>query len=76
MAREKISMLTLDINPAQATPRQVYEMATTLRRMRADRRLSETRKFQAEARLRELMRDPDFREKMETATRCASRPHV
>ncbi len=76
MAREKISMLTLDINPAQATPRQVYEMATTLRRMRADRRLSETRKFQAEARLRELMRDPDFREKMETATRCASRPRV
>ena len=76
MAREKISMLTLDINPAQATPRQVYEMATTLRRMRADCRLSETRKFQAEARLRELMRDPDFREIMVTATRCASRPRV
>lgn len=76
MAREKISMLTLDINPARATPRQVYEMAITLRRMRANRRLSETRRSQAEVRLEELMQDPDFRDKVETATRCASRPHI
>lgn len=74
MARERISMLTLDINPARATPRQVYKMAITLRRMRVDRRFSETNRSQAEARLEELMRDSDFRDKVETAARCASHP--